>query len=221
MKHWVTKELFGYWRGLKGGRPTPERDEVDFGAIRHLLADVFIIRLDPLGRFPLEMCGTRAKALWLDEQKGRPFLDIWETRDRRAILDALEAVATQARPAVVEAHGGAGDFERLDLELVLLPLSEPGKPFSYVLGALAPRNAPAWLGRVAMRAMSVRSVELLDNETSAEAAPAMARSPDAAGRPRLVVHEGGRAAARPQPASWPFMGCSTCRWRRPHTGSSK
>lgn len=195
----VTKELFSYWRGLKGGRPAPERDEVHFGAIRHLLADVFILRVDPLGRFPLDMSGTRVNAFWLDEQKGRPFLDIWEPRDRRAILDALEVVATQARPAVVEARGGAGDFERLDLELVLLPLSEPGKPFSYVLGALTPRNAPVWLGRVAMRAMSVTSIELLDTETSAEAAPAMARTQEA-GRPRLIVHEGGRAATRTQPA---------------------
>ena len=39
MKQRVTKELFGYWRGLRGGRATPKRDEVDFGAIRHLLAD--------------------------------------------------------------------------------------------------------------------------------------------------------------------------------------
>lgn len=213
MKHRVTKELFGYWRGLKGGRPTPERDEVDFGAIRHLLADVFIIRLDPLGRFPLEMCGTRAKALWLDEQKGRPFLDLWESRDRRAILDALEAVATQARPAVIEARGAAGEFERLDLELVLLPLSEPGKPFSYALGAIVPKNAPDWLGRVAMRAMSAKAVDLLANESPAEGATVAARPQAETGRPRLVVHEGGRTAARPQPstdvaqcrpgASWP------------------
>lgn len=200
MKQRITKELFGYWRGLKGGRPTPGRDEVDFGAIRHLLADVFILRLDPLGRFPLEMCGTRANALWLDEQKGRPFLDLWEGRDRRAILDALEAVATQARPAVIEARGAAGDFERLDLELVLLPLSEAGKPFSYALGAIVPKNAPNWLGRVAMRAMSAKMVELLDNEIPAEVSTRVTRPQVDSARPRLVVHEGGRAATRPQPA---------------------
>lgn len=213
MKQRVTKELFGYWRGLKGGRPTPERDEVDFGAIRHLLADAFIVRLDPLGRFPLEMCGTRVNALWLDEQKGRPFLDLWEAGDRRAILDALEAVATEARPAVIDARGAAGDFGRLDLELVLLPLSEAGKPFAYALGAIIPKNAPDWLGRVAMRAMSAKAVELLDNEPASTAAPAMTRAQENAARPRLVVHEGGRTAARPQPsqeiaqcrpgASWP------------------
>lgn len=213
MKQRVTKELFGYWRGLKGGRSAPVRDEVNFGAIRHLLADVFILRIDPLGRFPLEMCGTRVNALWLDQQKGRAFLDLWEARDRRAILDALEVVATQARPAVIEARGAAGDFERLDLELVLLPLSEPGKPLTYALGALVPKNAPDWLGRVAMRAMSVKAIELLDNETAVESTPAVARPQSVAARPRLVVHEGGRTTARPQPspevaqcrpgASWP------------------
>jgi hypothetical protein len=199
MKQRVSKELYGYWRSLKGARPAPARDEVDFGAIRHFLADVFILRLDPLGRFPVEISGTRVNAYWLDDLKGRPFLDMWESRDRRAILDALEAVATQARPAVVEARGSAGDFERLDLELVLLPLCEPGKPWSYALCALAPKNAPDWLGRVAMRAMSAKAVTLLDNESAPAAAPLLAPAAPA-GRPRLVVHEGGRTA-RPQPAA--------------------
>jgi hypothetical protein len=200
MKQRVTKELFGYWRGLKAGRSAPERNEVDFGAIRHLLADVFILRVDPLGRFPVEISGTRVNAYWLDEQKGRPFLDMWEARDRRSILDALEAVATQARPAVIEAKCSAGDYERLDLELVMLPLSEPGKPFSYALCALAPKNAPDWLGRVAMRAMSLKAVDLLDNDVAVETAPAA--RPMAPARPRLVVHEGGKAvSARPQSSS--------------------
>jgi hypothetical protein len=126
---------------------------------------------------------------------------MWENGDRRAILDALEAVATQARPAVIEAKCSAGDFERLDLELVLLPLTEPGKPFSYALCALAPKNAPDWLGRVAMRAMSLKTVELLDNEVNVAAASS-ARPMAPAARPRFVVHEGGKAStARPQPSS--------------------
>lgn len=199
MKQRITKELFAYWRGLKAGRSAPARDEVDFGAIRQLLADVFILRLDPLGRFPVEIAGTRVNAYWLDEQKGRPFLDMWESRDRRAILDALEAVAMKAQPVVIEAKSNAGDFERLDLELAFLPLSEPGKPYSYALCALAPKNAPDWLGRVAMRAMSVKGLELFDNDVAA--APA-ARPTAPIARPRLVVHEGGKAATpRPQASS--------------------
>lgn len=193
MKQLVSKELYAYWRALKGARLAPERNDLDLASIRHLLANVFILQYDPKGRFPLKMCGTRINALWLEEQKGQSFLGYWSERDRGAILSALSTVTDEARPVIVGARSAAGDLARLDLELLLLPLRHFGRTHSLVLGAFAPANEPEWLGRRPAPALHVNSLRMLGAEESAAAGR---RASGSAGRPRLVIHEGGKAGAQ-------------------------
>ncbi len=178
MKQQVSKELYNYWRSLKGARLAPERDDIEFGAIRRLLANVFIVQMDPPGRFPLKMCGTRIDALWLKEQKGRSFAEFWDARDRAAVISALSAVTEEARPVVMSARSGGGDRPGLDLEALLLPLRD-----SLVLGSFALANEPDWLGRMTTGALRLQSSRVLGS--SPLTPPAR--------RPRLVLHEGGKA----------------------------
>lgn len=181
MKEQVSKALYDYWRALKGVRPAPERNDIEFGAIRGLLANVFILQIDPLGRFPMRMCGTRINALWLEEQKGRSFLEFWDARARGAVVAALASVAEEARPVVLRARSGPGDLPCLDLEVLLLPLRHFGA-HSLVLGALVPVNEPDWLGRTPVRALHLQSLHVTG---SAETAP----EPRRARRPHLhLVH---------------------------------
>ncbi len=187
MKQLVSKELHAYWSGLKGARLAPERNDIDLGAIRHLLANVFILQIDRSGRFPLEMCGTRINAFRLADHKGRSFLDLWSEEDHTAIVQAISTVTDETRPVVVGARSGAGDLSRLDVELILLPLRHFGKTHSLVLGALTPAGQPEWLGRRIAPALHVNSLRLLGSEHASSGA----KKP---GRPRLVLHEGGKSA---------------------------
>ncbi|GLI94069.1 PAS domain-containing protein [Methylocystis echinoides] len=180
MKQQVSKELHDYWSSLKGARLAPERNDIDLTAIRHLLANVFILQIDRSGRYPLEMCGTRINAFQRADQKGRCFLEFWDDADRAAIVAAISTVSDETRPVVVGARSGAGDLPRLDVELLLLPLRHFGKTHSLALGALTPVNEPDWLGRRNAPALHVNSMRVIDGA--------------ARGAPALVVHEGGRRA---------------------------
>jgi hypothetical protein len=159
MREQVSKALYDYWRALKGVRQAPERNDIEFGAIRGLLANVFILQVDPSGRFPMRLCGTRINALWLDEQKGRSFLEFWDARARGAVVAALATVTDESRPVVLRARSGSGDLPCLDVEVLLLPLRHFGAQ-SLVLGALAPVNDPDWIGRRPVRALHVQSLRV-------------------------------------------------------------
>ena len=48
MKHATSRMLFAYWDALRGERSSPERGAINPGAIRHILADTFILEISGL-----------------------------------------------------------------------------------------------------------------------------------------------------------------------------
>lgn len=192
MKHQVTKDLFGYWRELKGARSAPDRSDIDPAKIRHILADTFIIEVDAERAFPLRLSGTRVNALWLREQKGGSFLDLWSADDRQSVSAALSTVVDGVAPVVAGVKTRAEDNTRLELELLLLPLRYFGKTHSRVLGALSPAYQPDWLGYLSAGPLELISMRVID-APAARAGVSLRRS-DPVGasrpRPRLVVYEG-------------------------------
>ena len=130
---------------MKGERTAPDRADIDPVAIRHMLADIFIIEVDACRRFPLRLCGARINALWLAEQKGRQFLSWWTTQHRHDIAAAVRQVVDQETPLLAHA-AGAGAGEPAEFELLILPLRHFGARRSRALGSFAPLRAPVWLG---------------------------------------------------------------------------
>ena len=63
MKLAASRELFAYWCGLRGARSAPERDDVDPGAIRGVLADTFILEHDAARGFPLRIIDLHQRAI--------------------------------------------------------------------------------------------------------------------------------------------------------------
>ncbi|MBG0808576.1 PAS domain-containing protein [Methylosinus sp. H3A] len=198
MRHKVNQQLYAYWSRLKGARSAPERSEIDPAEIREALPDSFIIEIDEAGRFPIRLCGTRLNALWLDEQKGKSFLDLWSADDRRTLASVMLTVIDGVAPVVAGVEGRAGEEgDMLELELLLLPLRHFGKTHSRVLGALAPARRPRWLGVAPANPLRLKSFRVI--------APSEARyrlpeptgrrvvRPAAAGRPELVLYRGGKA----------------------------
>ena len=107
MRQSVTKELYAYWSRLKGARSAPDRTDIDPAAIRHVLADTFIVEIDQACAFPIRLSGTRLNALWLDDQKGRSFLDLWRMEDRRNVAAAVLTVIDGVAPIVAGARAAA------------------------------------------------------------------------------------------------------------------
>jgi len=194
MKQSISRELYDYWALLKGARRAPEHNDVDLLAIRRLLANVFTLQIDGPRRFPLKMCGTRINAFWLAEQKGKSFLELWRADDRHKVALALSTVIDDAAPVVAGARSCSREATGLDVELLLLPLRHFGKTHSLMLGSLAPTELPAWLGRRAASPLSLSSLRVIHADERPTAPPRATRNeaPAFAGRPSLVLYEGGK-----------------------------
>jgi hypothetical protein len=208
MRHSVSKDLYAYWDRLRGARPAPDRNDIDPAAIRHLLADCFIVEIDQSCVFPLRLSGTRLNALRGSEGRGAAFLDMWRDADRREVAAALLTVIDGATPIVggVKARAAADNAEgvdasrcELDHELLLLPLRHFGKTRSRVIGALAPFGESDWFGRVPAAKLEIVSLRMMSARERERLSGAHAIRPffppEESGGRRFIVYEGGKARA--------------------------
>src|ERR1700674_138499 len=163
MKHAATRELHAYWDRLRAGRAAPERSDLDPGAIKNLLGDVFLVEVMAAERYIVRLDGTRICAMWGRELQGKSLSAAFaaETTDRR----------------------------KLDLELVLLPLRLRGRTHARLIGSLAALEVPYWVGAVPLTRAHLVSTRL-GHPDSEEHDSIAARGPLAAGRLRVVP--GGR-----------------------------
>ena len=203
MRHAINKDLYAYWDRLRGARAAPDRNDIDPSAIRHLLADCFIVEIDDACEFPLRLSGTRLNALRGSEGRGAPFLEMWREADRRELAAAVLTVIDGSTPIVgaVKAHAGVGDGENaprhdLDLELLLLPMRHFGKKRARLLGALAPFGNVDWFGRVPAAKLEIGCLRMMNaHERSMSRAPRPPLPPQAGSVRHLIVYEGGKARA--------------------------
>ena len=163
-------ELYAYWNRLRGARSAPERNDVDPGAIRGVLADTVMLDFDAGHGFPFRIAGSRADALFLKELRGLPFLDLWRIEDCGEVASILHCVADERQPFLIGAEAHPTGLRTVGMEIILLPLRHHGLTHSRVLGGLALREAPEWMGltgagRIALT--SVRALESSAHETLA------------------------------------------------------
>lgn len=157
----VTQFLYGYWYKLKGSACAPERNAIDPGAIRSVLADAFILEYMPGAGFPLRVVGTRVAGLFQRNLRGAPFLDLWADGDRTEISDILETAADEARVCLLRAVGVAPPGDALELEILLLPLRHYGVARARLLGACTSARVPSWLGLASPGPLSLLSLTIL------------------------------------------------------------
>jgi hypothetical protein len=199
MKQATTRMLFSYWDGLRGERAAPERGEIEPGEIRHILADTFILELDPDRTATIRLAGTRFCALFGGELKGRRLESLWPEQAAREVRRSLDIVVDETAGVVAGLHGETAGGHGLDLELLLLPLRHRGKPHVRMLGALAPAAAPAWLGLEPLTGVTTTSLRVIWPSSRAAAAAAGGSGAGFSsyrvaleGGRRFVVHQGGR-----------------------------
>jgi len=204
MRHSISRDLYSYWNGLRGARAAPDRSDIDPAAIRHILADTFILEIDGACRFPIRLCGTRMNALWQSEQKGVSFLDLWRRDERRDVAAAVLTVidgatpivgGARARPLAAQASSAVTSAGEIDYELLLLPLRHFGKTHSRVIGSLAAFHEANWFGKIAAAPLDLLSFRMIRaREFEGLPPPPSPRSQvPSRSPPRLIVFEGGKA----------------------------
>ena len=162
MKLAATIELYAYWNRLRGARSAPERNDVNPGAIRGVLADTFVLDFDAQRGFPFRISGSRANALFLKELRGFSFSELWRGADREEIDSILRCVADEAQPFLIGAEAGLSSLDAVDIEVILMPLRHHGLTHARVLGGLAVHGAPAWMGLRGAGLIALTSLRALD-----------------------------------------------------------
>jgi len=161
----ATIELYAYWNRLRGARSAPERNDVDPGAIRGVLADTFVLDFDARCGFPFRIAGSRANALFLKELRGFSFLELWRDADREELDSILHCVADEAQAFLIGAEARLPNLDPANVEIVLMPLRHHGLTHARVLGGLAVHAAPAWMGLSGAGPIALTSLRALDPPT--------------------------------------------------------
>jgi len=190
MRQAATQELYSYWNRLRGARLSPEREEIDPSAIRHILADTMILEADDERQFPIRISGTRLNALFCDEQKGASLVSLFAPEDRAGVSAMIEAVLDGQRPAVAGLMAEAELGEDAPLELLLLPLRHRGKTHARLLASLTPQALPSWFGLRAARALRLVAMRFLDS-SEAIASSALAQAAELSRKPASLASRRG------------------------------
>jgi hypothetical protein len=196
MKHASIRQVFGYWNERRGVRLAPDRGDIEPAAIRHALADTFILAADPSTGLSFRIAGTRVCALFGRELKGVPFADLW-TPENRAAIRALLGIVTGESVGIVAGGSGPGaEGDALHFELLLLPLRHRGGTEARILGAFVPEEAPGWLGAATLGRLTLGTVRYLGPQAEAAGgSPLVATAPLRRLRRGLVVYDGGNSRA--------------------------
>jgi hypothetical protein len=191
MKHAASRELYAYWEARRGTRRAPERAEIEPGAIRGVLPDAFILALDGTAGHPLRLAGTRVCALFGRELKEEAFLALWIAENRPVMASLVTILADECVGTVAGVTAQNRTGEKIELELLLLPLDAPRASRGRAIGVLAPLRVPQWLGVSPIGALTLggrRHVGAATVESRLLPRFLTQRS-----RRGLVVYDGGRS----------------------------
>jgi hypothetical protein len=158
MKHPASRDFFDYWDRQRGAEAAPDRHRIEPGAVRHVLADSFVLSCE--AGYPFRTAGTRLCALFGRELTGMTFLELWDVKSRIEILELLAEAAHKVRPMVAGVTT-ANDAGFLSLELLLLPFALKPQTPHRLSGLLAPLS-PAATGHPLRRELMLTSWRDLD-----------------------------------------------------------
>jgi hypothetical protein len=138
MKHPSSREFFAYWDEKRGSARAPDRSEIEPGAVRELLGDIFVLSYDGAAGHPFRVAGTRVCALLGCDLKDQSFSAMFAPSGRREIEDIINVVAEEMLAAVAGITATAQDGSPAHLELLLLPFSARAHAPLSLTGLLAP-----------------------------------------------------------------------------------
>lgn len=123
MKHPSNREFYAYWDQKRAGARAPDRSEIEPGAVRELLGDIFVLSYDATAGYPFRVAGTRVCALLGRDLKDRSFSALFGPDGRREVEEIIAVVAEETQAAVAGITATAEDGSPAHLELLLLPFN--------------------------------------------------------------------------------------------------
>ena len=114
MKNTSTRLVFEYWDALRGERSAPERGEIEPGALRHALADTFVLENEPIGPV-FRLAGTRLCALLGHELRGRAFTALWPDVESQGDMRRLVQTVMDETAGAVAGSGRRNPDRHADL----------------------------------------------------------------------------------------------------------
>ena len=110
MKHPSTRAFLAYWDEKRAGARAPDRSEIEPGAVRELLGDIFVLSYDAAAGYPFRVAGTRVCALVGRDLKDRSFSALFTPGDRREIENVITVVSEEMLAAVAGIPGGIDEI---------------------------------------------------------------------------------------------------------------
>jgi hypothetical protein len=138
MKHPSSREFFAYWDAKRGDARAPDRSEIEPGAVRELLGDIFVLSYDNEAGYPFRVAGTRVCALLGHDLKDKSFSALFTPDSRREIEDIISYVAEEMLTAIAGITATSQDGTTAHLELLLLPFNNRAHAPISLTGLLAP-----------------------------------------------------------------------------------
>jgi hypothetical protein len=138
MKHPSNREFFAYWDERRGDARAPDRSDIEPGAVRELLGDIFVLSYDAASGYPFRVAGTRVCALLGRDLKDRSFSALFTPDSRREIEEIIAVVAEELLAAVAGISTTSQDGSPAHLELLLLPFNTRAHTPISLTGLLAP-----------------------------------------------------------------------------------
>jgi hypothetical protein len=138
MKHPSSRQFFAYWDNKRGKARAPDRSDIEPGAVRELLGDIFVLSYDADAGFPFRVAGTRISALLGRDPKDQSFSGLFAAESRGEIEDVIGLVAEEMLAAVAGITAASDDGSLAHLELLLLPFNARAHTPISLTGLLAP-----------------------------------------------------------------------------------
>ena len=138
MKHPSSREFFAYWDAKRGDARAPDRSDIEPGAVRELLGDIFVLSYDNDAGYPFRVAGTRVSALLGRDLKDASFSALFTEDSRREIEDIVTYVAEEMLPAIAGVTAASDGGKTAHLELLLLPFNNRAHAPISLTGLLAP-----------------------------------------------------------------------------------
>ena len=138
MKHPSNREFFAYWDNKRGDARAPDRGDIEPGAVRELLGDIFVLSYDHDAGHPFRVAGTRISALLGRDPRERSFSALFAAESRGEIDDIICYVAEETLAAVGGITATSDNGTDTHLELLLLPFNPRAHSPISLTGLLAP-----------------------------------------------------------------------------------
>ena len=126
-----------YWERIRGENTAPMRRDVDPGAIRAILPDLFILEQEQDGAIRFRLAGTRICACFGRELRGSSFTDLWRARQRKEVEGQLRAVMHNEVPMAAKISGTTWSGHPVSMEVTLLPMRSNGAHSDRIIGSLS------------------------------------------------------------------------------------